>query len=363
MSLARVQRMKRESYNLPGVSRALLSFLSLVFILAGVPALSLLPAELILFRAASYERALRNQQFAENFPRLLAESFTGEEQRLALPGVDPRASAYLSSDRYTDIFAQLFPAAWVEGQSSAVLQGAMNTLNFQDDTLNLPLDFTEVKARLSGAESEEIALTIIQSWPQCSGEDAARIAAELLSGTLQGFPICRPPDAVLPLVIEGLQAGLRGTAAILPDQMDLAEPLQSGDTVIGRNYWRFYQVYTILRWLHRITPVISLAVLAWIILLSIRSLPDLLTWSGQPVMMAGLIAAGLGILMALFGNSLLGSAVTAGIPVIPDPFKQVVRDTIVEVGNRLAVWQIFAGLAASAVGVILLISARFFEDE
>lgn len=353
--------MDSERVQLTGVSRAILNFLTTLLLILIVPSVFVIPAEAVLFRPYSYQRALANQQFAQRFPDLLASAILSGDVP-ALQG--NQQVAYFDRAQLAALLAGVFPDGWVDTQTSNILNGAGDYINFQRSDLVLQVDMREVKARLNGAEGEQLAGRMVDTWPDCSLEDAARIMQLAVSGQLAGMPVCRPPDALRPAFAQLVQFSLQGMAAMLPDIVDLGSPLTNETVLPGvsgplvPNWYGVFRVYAILRWVFRLLPVIALAVLLWMVLLTIRSLSDLLHTAGSPLLTAGLIAAGIAAIFAVVVNPLVARLIGSAFPLLPEAFTGVLAGVFQEVFNRASLWSVYIGMAVAGFGLALVIGAR-----
>lgn len=360
--------MLRERVPITGVSRAVLSFLSTLLIILTVPSIFVIPAEAVIFRPYSYERALENQQFAAQFPERLAEALLSGDISSA-PGSQEMQITYFDRAQLTALLAGIFPEAWIEEQTSGVLRGAGDTINFQRSELIMQIDLREVKTRIDGPQGAEIARGTVDSWPECSQEDVGKIMQLAASGALQGIPICRPPDALRPVFEQVIHATLRATAGALPDMLDLGSPLTNETVLPGvsgplvPNWYGIFRAYAVLRWLFRLLPVMALAVLLWIVLLTIRSLPDLLHGAGTPLITAGLVGLGVALVLALLLNPLAARLFSNAFPLLPGSFRGVLSSVFHEVANRAAVWSAFIALAVAGTGLALVIGGRALERD
>lgn len=358
--------MFRERVPLSGVSRAILSFLSTLLIILTAPSIFVIPAEAVLFRPYSYQRALENQRFAERFPALLASAIVGGD----VPALEGNQQIeYFDREQLAALLGGVFPPAWVRSQTDSLLQGAGDYINFQRSDLALQVDLREVKNRLSGPDGAQIANQMVNTWPECSVEDAARIMAQAVAGQLGGIPVCRPPEVLRPAFEQVVHLSLQGMAAALPDVLDLGSPLTNETVLPGvsgplvPNWYGIFRAYAILRWLFRLLPVIALAVLLWIVLLTIRSLPDLLHSAGSPLLTAGLVGLGLALLLTVATNPLLAGLFSNAFPLMPEAFGSVLAGVLREVLNRHTLWSGFIALAVAGVGLILVIAGRAFEPQ
>lgn len=357
--------MLREREPLSGVSRAVLSFLTTLLIILTVPSLFVIPAEAILFRPYSYQRALDNQQFAQHFPTLLAGAIINDD----IPALEGNPQiAFFDRGQLGALLEGIFPPEWTSRQTDSLLQGAGDYINFQRSDLVLAVDMREVKSRLSGPEGDTIARQVMDTWPDCSEEQIGRIMELALSGELSSIPVCRPPEALRPAFEQAVRLSLQLMANTLPDEVDLGSPLTNETVLPGvsgplvPNWYGVFRAYAILRWLFRLLPVVALAVLLWIVLLTIRSLPDLFHSAGSPLLTAGLVGLGIGAVLLFVVNPLLARLIGNAFPLLPDAFRGVLSGAVQEVTNRQVIWSMFTALAVTGTGLALLIGSRVTDD-
>ena len=194
------------------VSRAIVNFLSILLIIFMVPAIFVLPSEGVLFQPYSYQRALDNLQFYDRFPALLTKALVEAHALPSAPGIGQQAVSYLGQKDYTQFFTILFPKDWLQPQAETLLQNFGDFINFRRNDLNLTVDLRPVKARLGGEVGQQIAGQIITSWPDCSLEDAGKVIGLMLSGQLQGIPICKPPQMAMPVFSQLVNGSLQTIA-------------------------------------------------------------------------------------------------------------------------------------------------------
>lgn len=358
--------MFRSREPLSGASRAALSFLTVALIIFTIPSIFVLPAELVLFQPYSYKRALIDQRFYDRFPDILSRALIEAHALPSSPGLDQQALSYLSQDDYSRFFGMIFPRDWLQTQAETIIQNFWDFMNFKRGDLSLPLDLRLVKERLSGDQGAAISQQIVDKWPDCTADMLGRVVGLLLQGQLQGVPICRPPDMVRPAFENLVTSSLHTLAAGMPETFDLAGPLtggQSGSSPLVPSFWTIYRVYTVLRWLFRFMPVFALAILVWMVLISWRSLPDLLLWSGQPLLTAGLVSLFLALISFLFLNPLAARLFSNSVSLLPGAFREPLANLLLEVANRSAAWSVLAAFSVVVVSLLLLVLSRVFEQQ
>ena len=332
-----------------------------ILLIFAVPAVFTGPAQAILFQPQPYEQAMRDQQVYQQAPAWLAQALPGAGMLSSPQGVQGDPLQYLNEQEYERILRLLMPVDWIASQGDSLIQQLWAFLNFHTTQLSLTIDLTELKAKLAGPEGDHIAADVMQTWPPCSLDLAQSLAQQLLSGSLPGVPVCRPPDILLPAAESAMQAAIRGLAARLPDQISLGHLL---DLIGGNNpavqtaRGAFYDSYRVLRILLGVAPIIALLAALGIAVVSIprpRLIPATL---GRPLMLGGLGALIIAVVLFLFGNAI--ATLIVGSLIVPKPagLFQALVGVVQSVGNRFLIVSAVVAAAVAAVGIGLAAVGR-----
>ncbi len=198
-----------------------LVLLVLVIFLTGLPGIFALPAEWILFNPDSYKQALAEENAYSQFPLLLGQMIA-EGGNLFLFGSGDHLLQVLQHSNYEAIVQQIFPEDWVRAQADGLIDQFWAYFNFQSPRLRLAVDFRPIKERLTGEQSAQIAAAIVQGFPPCQGSDLLNWALQALNGTVDQLPLCRPPAQFVGAANLLAEELLKGSAALMPDELDLA---------------------------------------------------------------------------------------------------------------------------------------------
>ncbi len=292
---------------------------AVLFVLATVLALLLFNAERQLFSAEGYKRALAAQNLYERFPALIAEQIVvqasyrgpgaenpGEEAPPEEVGGPSNQFKYLTQSDYEVILRELLPAEWLQTQTESVLDQIFAFLNSESPTATIQLSTVEFKARLSGEAGVEAVLQLVRSWPPCTPEQLRDFTQATSKSDLEGMPTCRPPDDELTALTPRIESILSERAAKLPDEINLAQsfsgppeeseinptpPSETGGP-LGNDPRAALRR---LRWIARLSPLISIALLLLVALFGVRSRKGGLRWWGIPLLIAGVLTLGLGL--------------------------------------------------------------------
>ncbi|MCC6147594.1 MAG: hypothetical protein IT308_08515 [Anaerolineaceae bacterium] len=342
--------------------KALLILLSILLVASYIPALFFLPAERIIFRAATYQEALVAQGFYEKAPAW-AVQFLLERSGLAGQIEGAPALAGLNREKMEGIFRQLFPPEVLEIQGALVIQQVWNYLNFQTDELEILLDLRAFKEHLNGSGRELIIQEILRSWPACTAEQIIIIAGSALMGNFENAPLCRPPDEFMPF-FENIASQI--TAQIIggfPDQVYLLSAGQQNQLLgaeQARQWGSVWGTYRTARTALRIAPLAALFLSVIILLLNTRSF-----WKG--LILLGTVLAVSGILVLVFAGGMLFSAGLAGRVIVdllfsgvPEQISGALLGAFRFVLTRFAIWSMLAGFCAAVIGGVFLVLPRYF---
>jgi hypothetical protein len=330
-------------------------------------------ADRYLFNPQPYIGALENYRFPQLFPRLLAELIVQTE-----PPSDPSTAPgeiakpanqiqYLGIDDYEIILSGLMPQEWIDAQMRGVVTQVFDILNLHPRQSGLRISLTEVKNQLAGPRSDEIALRMIDSWPACSLEWAAQVAIlAATQGGLQGFPTCRPPDEFIGLIQPVVRGTLNALSASLPDQIDLLQVFRA----VRSGQFRFDQIppadatsnrvllpasYQVLRWVLRLSPLITIWMLAVVALINVRTWRNLGTWWGAPCLIAGILSLVFSLILGIPVSTVVSRLLTQATQgVLTANLTQLILLAIQSVLQRYFLWvAIFAGILTLVGGALL----------
>lgn len=276
----------------------LIAFLLVLLLIILLPVtLWLYNLQRVALDAETYTRLISNRSlYTEVIPGTLMGVVQSVED-------DPNASvaeramagylANLSSDDWKTILETLAPASWLQSEFDRNIQAIFDWLDGPSIAPHIGIDITPFKVHLTGSEGEQVVRTIINSWPECSEEEAVDTLA-ILDGEavdddaivapcrLEGSDNVRLTQDVTDVVVTAADA-LPDT---LPRQLVFTDPtLQEEADILNAKLF-----LGITRRVAHLIFLIPLILLVGVELFAVRSFKSLFSWYGWPLVMGGLLS-------------------------------------------------------------------------
>jgi hypothetical protein len=235
--------------------------------------------------------ALR-QEMSRQFAKAMLRGMLGvpEEEPLPLPELAPQD--------LDAIAAIVLPRGWLEGQVRHNVDAFFAWLGSDEPVPDLRLDLVPIRQALMGGGAHRLVKTILDLLPPCTTEEMQELFAALEAGDQGAIPVCSPPPALQEDFVRQATLLLREQAAALPDSLPLGGDLLEGgsldELLLARDALATARL--VLRWLWLIPGFL----MAWLLLINIRSWRGLGLWWGVPLFLGG----GQGLLLALGGAAL-----------------------------------------------------------
>lgn len=324
--------------------------MALLFMLACPASLFLLTMERVALNPATYKDALNSMGFYDQLPALMAGTLSDS---IAKDPTSNEELAGLSRSDLQEIIGALVSRDWAQQQTESVIDQLFTWLGQNGTDLHVRVSMTDVKQRLAGAAGQKIVLTIIDSWPPCTGAQIAAVTAEAAQGNLDRLPDCRPPDEMLSAMTPYLADAAAQGANLIPDSMDLAEPNGQVSHIDPASDPR--PSLHVFQWLAWLSPLLPLLLIVGVAALAVRSWKALALWVGLPLVIAavlgGLIAVAMLPLRDLFTRSLLG-----GGSAIPATLQDVATRLFGAVFETAGWWIAGEALLVGGAGAIILLA-------
>lgn len=246
-----------------------------------------------LFDPALYKDALESAQVYERLPDLVAAQLAANASQQS--DFSAMLLGALPPEALQRLFASLLPPETLRRLAEQGIDQTFSYVNGQSgDSL---LGLGDIKQQLA-LNSGGLVDQYFDSLPECSLADMLNFAGGLLGDSAQALPQCKPPDAVREAVAAPLRSALQEQLnQVLPDSLSL-----SGESS------GLQGLFKTLRWVRvaaELTPLVALLFLGAMTLLAVRTARDLLRWWGWPLLIAGVIALGAGLLVAPAATGLL----------------------------------------------------------
>ncbi|SRR5581483_10210163 len=326
------------------IARSIAIALSVLFVLTALASLILFNIERNAFNAATYKRALIEENFYRKFPLLLGD--------LLAKNLDPSAPAFaqqMTADNWKALIETLLPPQQVQAMTEDAINQFFAYLN--GETTSPRASLVPLKQSLTSPAGLDAALKIIQAQPVCTLKQIARIL------TTFGQEICNPPPEILQLLHPLIKIQLEAAAAAIPDEVPL---LAERDPAAAQSRLRGLMN---LRLIMRLSPLIPIAILFGITLLAVRSFKGWLAWWGWPLLFTGLFGTMIGfggapLVRRLFENMLAKRAATSMPLEIADAIRSIV-DAAFRQMLKPAGWEgLFLFIAGLSMILISFYAAR-----
>ena len=328
--------------------KLLAALCSVLFIITSVSALFLFNIESRAFSSATYKQAFEEQRLYERMPALLASTLQGTISQ------NPNAYPFLKELTVEDwqvTITSLLPPEELRALADAALDSTFDYLNNKTDTVIISL--MPVKARLVGESGVTVVQQFLQTQPDCTIEQLTQMALGLLGGDIA---LCNPPPEAMSLVAPFLQSQLQTVTTAFPNEVILVAEPESGTPNDPR--LRLHMVRSAIRF----SPFFALLLFLAIAIFAVTSIRALLIWWGWPLLITGVISAGI----ALVGSPIIGPLLqflieTQGAAFLPPLLASTIAETASAVASQMLVPVVIQGCILAALGLLMLGIAFFIR--
>ena len=257
---------------------------------------------------------------------------------------------FLGRERLDEMLANLFPTEWTEGQIRSNIDSLYAWLDNDQLVPDLSLDIQPLKDRLLAGGAEQLAATVVSSWPTCSLEHVEILLREgVPRGELPAF-LCQPPEPLRTTVVTVATDLVLRQVAALPSVVSVGEdaPIEASPNEL----MEFKQSLRTLRALSRAGWLLPLSMLGLIVAVAVRSWDQLLRWWGGSI-----LAAGLGTFLMLGTVEGTVERVRNSAPVraaFPGPFENVMQDVIDRLLDAVSGQLFILAMLLGIVGLVML---------
>jgi len=251
-------------------------------VVGGVTALLLFNIEGKAFSVDTYKQAFENQNLYDKMPAVLAVIISTSSTN----GGD--AGMFLSVLSTEENFAALISPQELKTLTNNILDSTFAYLNHEADSAVVSL--SSVKNYIVSDGGIGLVTQLLEDQPPCTVEQIAQITFGLLSG--ENLLLCDPPDEIMGMVTPLIQTQLQTIMSTLPDQITIISGEKSNTPDDPRI--RIDRLRAVMK----LTIAIPLLLFPAILVFAVRSLRDLLTWWGWPLLFTGVIS----FFIALIGS-------------------------------------------------------------
>ena len=268
------------------------------------------------------------------------------------------ALQYLSPAERQMMIQQIVPDGWVEDQISTAVESIFRWIDDESPTPGIKLDLVPIKDRLIDGGIEDIADTVVDSWPSCSPEQVNMMIKAAIQGGDLEFDICEPPEPLRTQAIEIVSftfyEWVRESPSSIEFQEDSEESIE--EIMALKEQVRFLRAIMTFGWF------LPIALLGLIMALSIRSLRNLGSWWGIPMTLGGIFT----IIVALLISDSWQEVLAQNAPFLRESgevIAQVTKFAMNELIDSIVGRTFFFGLVIMALGVGIFIISRIIKRD
>lgn len=279
------------------VTQILAGLVGLVFVAVTVLILIALPTEAQLFNPNVYKRALASQDLYERLPSLLATMPLSSSD-------DPENDArYLTSADMEVIFSEVLSPEITQPLMEEIIDQTLAYYNSTDPEAEIQVSMLDLRARLEGESGERIMRQIVSSWPPCT-ETQNQTWRQALKSKEAEMPECSPSQDILDEATPKLGQAFDDMTDSIPDVADMTPKYVPTPGATGQDP---RPTLMAIRWVVKLSPLISVFLLALVTLLAVRSRRSLFGWWGALFLAVGIITFLLAAMSALMVEGMIGA--------------------------------------------------------
>jgi hypothetical protein len=314
---------------------------AILFVVSTVLVLLLFNIERKAFLSATYKQAFEDQRLYERMPGLLATTLT---TYMAESGINLPFLQFLTIEDWQNNIALLLPPEELKLMSNNALDATFDYLNGRSNSAVISL--VPVKTQLAGEPGVQLVLQILRRQPACTAEQLTQMALGLFGGQIA---LCNPPEQAIGLMMPFIQSQLQTITTLFPNEVILISSTAPGTPQDQRV--RLNAIRSGIK----LTLFLPVLLLFGIAVFGVRSLRDLFTWWGWPLLFAG----GISVIVAFLGAPVIGGILrlviqTQGAFFIPPVLAAALGETTSAVAREMLIPVIIQGLIMAAIGVGML---------
>ncbi len=329
-------------------------FLTIIVIPALFISFFTFPFEFIIYEPVNYYSILENVEYKEEFPRVVSEIIIDQ-----LLNTDENKSPTILGNKESlrIILTHYLPEEWMDGMFKDVINKVIAYLNFKTPYTTIEINIKELKNALllnSSLISDEYLLSLDNCTVE---EDSLLDGKEIID--FYTMPICKPSAENRKVVSSVLSMMIEDKTNQLPATINLIGVV-SGGMILGD---RTFYYYSIVRWVFRLLPFVTLILLIFIAYLLRKNKKIMRKWSGLIITTISALTV-VSLLIILIGfDQFVGLIFNRYFSQVIAGFGYVLLGIIQNVGNQALLWVIAVSGSVLLFGLVLLLSARFTKSE
>jgi len=232
-----------------------------------------------------------------------------------------------------------------------MLNSTFAYLNMQTNSVQLSL--VPLKTSMVSDTGVQAVLTLLNNQPDCTLEQMAQMAMELLNNGQVQF--CKPPAKLIPMLTPAIQGQMQVATLAVPDQLTLISAPSENDP---------RQKLKIARLAMRLSPIFPLGFLLLMTIFTVNSLKSWLGWWGIPLTITGILASLISLGGApIFGailQRILNNRLPAFLPTILLGYTSDLASAMLQALLRPVLWQ---GLGIAFIGLGMMGISYFAKNQ
>ena len=312
------------------------------------------PFEFVIFESASYYSILENDEYKDEFPRVISAIITDQ----LLTADENNTPAILGNkESLNSILVNYLPEEWVNRIFIDIIDQVIAYLNFKTPYTSIEIDITELKYTLI-VNSSSISEKYLLSLDNCTVEENSElIGKETID--FYALPFCKPSEKNTKILSSALSMMIEDKVNQLPGSVNLLGVIPGG-MILGE---KTFYYYSIIRWIFRLLPFATLLLLILLAHILRKNKKTMRKWSGIILTaIPGLIL--ISLLAILIGfDQFIGLIFNRYFSQVIAGFGDVLLGMIQKVGTQALLWVIAGSGFVLLMGLVFLLSARFTKPE
>jgi hypothetical protein len=253
----------------------------------------------------------------------------------------------MNQQAWEAFFRILLPEETLKAMGDDVLNSTFAYLNMQANSAQLSL--IPIKVSMTSGTGVQAVYTLLNTQPDCTLEQIFQMTIGLLTkGDVQ---FCKPPLELYPMLTPVIQEQMQFATLAIPDQLTLITAPAENDPR-GK--------LQMARLLMRLSPILPLAFLLMLTLITVNSIKSWLCWWGIPFVMTGSLASLIGLsgapIFSVIFQRILISRMPIYLPTILLDYAGDLASAMVQALFSPVLWQglLLVFLGASMAGLSYL---------
>lgn len=209
-----------------------------------------------------------------------------------MSAVTMEAFANMQAEEWVELAKMVMPPQIISAMLNEILSGVFGWIDSPDPVPDITVSIRDMK-RIWMQKAVPATELVLNALPQCNTEQLERIPSNWPDGG-EYLPPCRPTEPTYSRVLESVASVLPAFLAEIPDEIPLSDSeevqvdaMRQTQILLRRN-----------RFMARVGWIFVIIVFLVAVVAGSRSLKDVFTWAGWPLMLSGFVMLLFGIIWA-----------------------------------------------------------------